>query len=279
MRLRFRDWRRTTTAPAAPHPPSITSGWFDERELEAIADRYDGFPLSNVSYATVRDYADSIEHLSPLTTAQGDLKDVQRPWTLKAILSSVPAGGRVLEIGGGQPYVADILARLGYEVWLVDPYDGSGNGPIEYEAFKRGAPGVKFVRELFDDRLNDLPSAAFDCIYSISVIEHISQPKLAGVIAGMKRGLVSAGVSIHAIDHVHLGHGAAEHLERLHFFTAALGLSVESLDLILSAMSDDPETYYLSAESHNRWRGTTPYDAFPMRVCVSVQLAGDAHAL
>ena len=163
---------------------------------EAIADRYNGFPLSNVSYATVRDYADSIEHLSPLTTAQGDLKDVQRPWTLKAILSSVPAGGRVLEIGGGQPYVADILARLGYDVWLVDPYDGSGNGPIEYEAFKRGAPGVKFVRELFDDRLNDLPSAAFDCIYSISVIEHISQPKLAGVIAGMKRGLVSAGVSI-----------------------------------------------------------------------------------
>jgi len=31
---------------------------------------------------------------------------VQRPWVLKAILGRVPRGGRVLEIGAGEPLVA-----------------------------------------------------------------------------------------------------------------------------------------------------------------------------
>jgi hypothetical protein len=44
------------------------------------------------------------------------LKDVQRPWMLKAVFGRLPRGARLLEIGGGDPWVADLLARLGYEV-------------------------------------------------------------------------------------------------------------------------------------------------------------------
>lgn len=261
--VRTFNWNRTM---------SITSTWIDDQALSSVAQRYSQFEVTDVSYATVADYVDSFQHLNRLTTAQGDLKDVQRPWVLKAIIATVPKGGRVLEIGGGEPYVADLLARLGYEVWLVDPYDGSGNGPVEFETYKRESPGVRFVRTLFDDRLTEPVAASFDCIYSISVLEHVSYLGLQGVFRGMQKFLKPNGVSIHAVDHVHKGIGAAEHFEKLRFMVAGFGLSTLKLDRMLSDMERDSETYYLSAESHNRWRGEMPYEQFPMRVCPSIQM-------
>jgi hypothetical protein len=258
---------------------SLTEHWFTQRELDALSDRYADFPLVDLSYATVRNYVDSFEHLTPLASAQGDLKDVQRPWALKAILATVPRGGRVLEIGGGQPYIADVLAHLGYEVWLVDPYDGSGNGPVEYEQYRRACPQVRFVRALFSDELREVPANAFHCVFSVSVLEHIDAPGMEMVLRGSERCLRPEGASIHAIDHVYRGNGAREHLEGLTSIVRGLGLSVEKLHDVLKRRADDTETYYLSAESHNRWRGSTPYDEFPMRVCVSIQTVSPASAL
>ena len=58
---------------------------------------------SETSYATVRDYCESLDHLPQITGLDGDLKNVQRPWAVKALLRSVPSPARVLEIGGGEP--------------------------------------------------------------------------------------------------------------------------------------------------------------------------------
>ena len=95
------------------------------------------------------DYCDSYDHLPALATEAHDLKDCQRPWTFKTILGAVPYGGRLLEIGAGEPIVAELLSCLGYIVSVVDPYDGSGNGPMDYERFRRQYPGIHFVRGLF----------------------------------------------------------------------------------------------------------------------------------
>src|SRR4029077_2538088 len=104
-----------------------------------------------------------------LATASRDLKDVQRPWALKAILATVPPGSRLLEIGAGQPIVAGLLARVGYDVTVIDPYDGRDRGPSEFEAMQDAYPRVRVVRGLFP---RDLPAEErFDCIYSISVLE------------------------------------------------------------------------------------------------------------
>ena len=111
----------STRGPAAPGGPPAP------RDLEETVERYGAVPRSRpaaVGYATVRDYCDSADHLPALASVNGDLKDVQRPWTLKAILGRVPSGGRLLEIGAGDPHVADMLARIGYDVTLIDPYDG-----------------------------------------------------------------------------------------------------------------------------------------------------------
>ena len=251
----------------------MTGAWFDSAGLDEIARRYESFPVERLGYATVKDYVDSFEHINPLACAQGDLKDVQRPWTFKAILASIPHGGRLLEIGAGQPFVADLLASVGYEVWVVDPYDGSGNGPVEYEAFREACPEVRFVRAVFSDELIDIPAHYFDCVYSISVLEHLDLQGIDTVVRGMSRCLTASGISIHAVDHVHRGVGADEHLEGLRHLASRLGFSMNELERLLEHLGGDTETYYLSAESHNRWRGQVPYEDFPMRVCVSIHMA------
>jgi SAM-dependent methyltransferase len=257
-----------------------TQNLLDDAALRAAAQHYRAYPVEPLSYGTVRDYCDSFDHLQALATANGDLKDLQRPWMLKAILSRAPArGGRLLEIGAGEPFVADLLQRLGHEVWIVDPYDGSGNGPQEYHRFRGECRDLRFIREQFSDATRKLKPASFDCIYSISVLEHISAAGLSRVMAGLRRFLRPDGVTIHAVDHVHRGNGAAEHTANLRLMTSGLGYSTEDLDRTLDEMSADIDTYYLSAESHNRWRNGVPYDEFPMRVCVSIQACSAARSM
>jgi hypothetical protein len=50
------------------------------------------------------------------------------------------------------------------------------------------------------------------------------------------------------------------------------GLDVGVLGRVFDEARDDPETYLLSAESHNLWRGAMPYDEYPMRRYISVHV-------
>jgi glycosyltransferase involved in cell wall biosynthesis len=256
-----------------------TGHWFSDQELAQIAAMYRSFEVPPISYATVRDFCDSFDHLRPIATFNGDLKDCQRPWTLKALLSMVPPRGRVLEIGAGEPFIAELMDRLGYEVWVVDPYDGTGNGPLEFGRFREECPNLHFVRDLFGEQILSAPPAGFDCIYSISVLEHVQHEILGGVFRGIKKYLKPGGWSIHAVDHVHKGNGAAEHYATLKSMVTWSGHEEAELAGLLARMEMDVETYYLSAESHNRWRGSLSYSDFPMRVCVSLQLASPAAKL
>jgi hypothetical protein len=236
------------------------------RELYADA----GDPEA-MGYATVRDYADSTETMPGLASASGDMKNAQRCWMVKALLASVPAGSRLVEIGAGEPLVAGLLSRLGYEVVIVDPYDGSGNGPREYSRFKSAYPDLSFVRDQFPpaDPLAD----EFDAVYSISVLEHVPLEAIDGVIAGAT-GLLHArrGCSIHAVDHVLAGWGAEAHRAGLDRIVSVSGLDGAALERTIAEMERDPETYLVSAEAHNQWRGAVPYDSYPMRRIGSVNL-------
>ncbi len=256
-----------------------TGQWFNDQELGLLSAKYQSFEIAPLSYGTVRDFCDSYDQMRPIATYNGDLKDNQRSWTLKALLSRVPRGGRVLEIGAGEPFIADLLDRMGYEVWIVDPYDGSGNGPLEYERFQQECANLRFVRGLFGEQVLSAPEGGFDCIYSISVLEHVPHKLLGSVFRGIKKYLRSGGWSIHTVDHVHKGNGAAEHYAALNSIVTYSGHDESELVDLLARMEADVETYYLSAESHNRWRGSLPYDEFPMRSCVSVQLATPAAQL
>jgi glycosyltransferase involved in cell wall biosynthesis len=275
---RTMSWRKSAAKLLEFYERILDGGGFnrfeDDVRLRRVAKRYAPYrPDASLSYATVEDYSDSVERLAALATLNQDMKDAQRPWVFKTVLGSIPRGGRLLEIGAGDPWVADLLSRLGYEVVVVDPYDGRDRGPDRFDAIKAQFPRVKFLRGLFPQAVSALPDRLFDCIYSISVLEHLPTEAIDEVFRGIAlHSRTPASPTVHAIDHVLLGEGAEEHLERLRRMVRVLGFGDGALAEVLARLKADPEAYFLSAEAHNRWRGSAPYRDFPMRRCVSVQI-------
>ncbi|CUH42698.1 glycosyltransferase [Ruegeria atlantica] len=249
-------------------------------ELDDVAEHYATRAVTEgLGYATVKDFCDSVDRLPQLAVLNQDLKDAQRPWIFKAILASVPRGARLCEIGGGDPWVADLLARLGYEVVLVDPYDGRDRGPDEFEAIRAAYPHITFVRGLFPDALVELDDQTFDCIYSISVLEHVPIDLIGDLVDAIKsHSRSNNSPTIHAIDNVLIGNGDKEHRDHLVELVRGLGFSADDVGTLLERAHNDVETYLLSSEAHNRWRGQMPYEDFPMRRCISVQINAPASA-
>ncbi|MGU3544293.1 class I SAM-dependent methyltransferase [Methylobacterium sp. A52T] len=203
-----------------------------------------------------------------------DLKDSQRFWTLKTILATQPVGSTLLEIGAGEPIVADLLGRLGYRVIIVDPYEGAGNGPKEIDHFRRTYKSVEYVVDWFSTDLVAIAPGSIDCCYSISVIEHVPLSSLQDIAQALRYFTKPDGSTIHAVDYVALGAGAEYHWTMYQTFSALLGYTEEAATRSIQSARVDPDTYYLSAEAHNRWRGTTPYENFPMRRVQSMQVVG-----
>ena len=245
---------------------------FPDDRLWELEDRYrDSFEVEPLSYGTVRDLADSLDNLGGLARANGDMKDLQRCWVLKAVLGTVEEGAHLVEIGAGEPLVANLLTKLGHRVTVIDPYDGSGQGPREFERFRTAYPDVEFIRERFP------PSAALPadvaCVFSVSVLEHIDRDDIADVIGAAAELVAPGGCSIHAIDHVVAGWGSDAHLERLEEIVNRSGLEVDRLHELIEELRADPDAYFVSAEAHERWRGALPYDDYPMRRIASIGLA------
>ncbi len=241
-----------------------------DAELPELTATYSNFEVAPISYGTVRDLTDSVDHIRGVATTNFDMKDMQRAWMIKAILGKVPRGAKICEIGAGEPIVAGVLSRLGYDVTVVDPYDGNSNGPEEFDLFVEKYPDVRLIRDVFPPRqeLGD----DFGAVYSISVLEHVP---IDPVIEGARKAIASAGgVSIHAIDHVLAGWEADKHDWGLRRMVELSALSLTDLDAVLAKAADDPETYFVSAEAHDRWRDNVPYDDYPMRRIISVNICG-----
>jgi hypothetical protein len=228
------------------------------------------------SYATVRDYCESVDLLPQITPTDGDLKNVQRPWALKAILACAPPPARLLEIGGGEPIVSGLLAELGYDVTLVDPYDGFGNGPTDYQRYVQLFPQVKIVREYFRPGMNAFPGQSFDAIFSISVLEHLRAESVGPCFQAMEEFLRPGGASIHCFDFILQGRGELDDrpmAERILAEQSRLGgaLAPEPFESFLERLKADVETFYLSPQGHHNWRGGRPYEEFPFRKVASLQ--------
>jgi 2-polyprenyl-3-methyl-5-hydroxy-6-metoxy-1,4-benzoquinol methylase len=254
-------------------------------EKDALINRYHAaFAVPPLSYGTVRDYCDSCDYLPCLSNVQGDLKDLQRPWTVKAALGLLPAGSRLLEVGAGRPLVASLLADLEYHVTVIDPYDGSDRGPTEFENFVRLHPNIRIIRDRFRRGLPQLKDETFDGIYSISVLEHIPEPALGEVFRAVSFHLRPRGKSFHSVDCVVEGSGAAFHFEQCSRVAAyqseiagkTLFGPAKLIELFAEA-DRDLETCYLSAAGHNLWRAGAVYDTFPFRKVLSFQTAVEAN--
>lgn len=243
----------------------------------AILSKFSGRDLgTGTSYATVRDYCESVDELPQIAALDGDLKNVQRPWAAKAILAHVPPPARLLEIGGGEPIVSGFLSELGYDVTLVDPYEGFGNGPTDYQRYVGQFPHVKIVREYFRPGLGTLEPQSFDAIFSISVLEHIPADSLPACFDAITEFLKPNGISIHCFDFVLQGDGDAYNLVHAQKILSEQSRITGSADAgsfteLLGRLRADVETFFLSPQGHHHWRGGRPYLDFPFRRVVSLQ--------
>lgn len=228
------------------------------------------------SYATVRDYCESLDHLPQITGLDGDLKNVQRPWAVKALLRAVPPPARLLEIGGGEPIASGFLHELGYDVTLVDPYDGFGNGPTDYDNYVACFPNVKIVRGYFEPHLPAFPPASFDAIFSVSVLEHLPREAAAKCFLAIEEFLAPGGASIHCFDFILQGVAqeydltGASNLLRRQAQLEKRSTETGFADL-LEQLKGDVETFFLSPQGHHHWRRGLPYEKFPFRKVVSLQ--------
>ena len=233
-------------------------------------------PGVGTSYATVADYCESLDELRVITPMDGDLKNVQRPWAAKAILANVPPPARLLEIGGGEPIVSGFLEELGYDVTLVDPYDGFGNGPTDFERYVAQYPNVKIVREYLRPGLPGLAPASFNAIFSISVLEHIPPDAITVCFNGISELLAPGGASIHCFDFILQGQGDAydrQHAPRILDAQAQISDAPPdpSFAELMERVRSDVETFFLSPQGHHHWRGGRTYSEFPFRKVVSLQ--------
>ena len=261
-------------------PAAFTINPMEKGDLMNLLKRYSEARFPALSIATVRDYCDSADNLKFLCTVN-DLKDVQRPWSVKALIGALKPGGTILEMGAGEPLVASLMQSLGWKVIVCDPYDGSGHGPTEYAQYLKAYPKVRIIRSVFDASVAEPLRGQLDSVYSISVLEHVKAPDLEKAFAGIDAALKPGGLSLHCADAVVEGNGAEFHLEqmaRIHQLQNRIaGLddgwhaSLQAAKDIFASAKGDLETFYLGPQGHNLWRGAMPYDQFPFRKCISVQ--------
>ncbi len=101
---------------------------------------------------------------------------------LRQVLSLLPEGARMLEIGGGDGFQASMLAGAGYDV-----------ESIEVES----SPCTHFGVRVYDGRTIPFGPAEFDCVYSSNVLEHVKD--LAHMNAEILRVLKPGGTVIHVL--------------------------------------------------------------------------------
>lgn len=245
--------------------------------VAAIVERFSKADRAiGTSYATVRDYCESLDELPQITAIDGDLKNVQRPWAVKTVLANVPPPARLLEIGGGEPIASGFLSELGYDVTLVDPYDGFGNGPTDYQRYVELFPHVKIIREYFRPGMSVLAAGSFDAIFSVSVLEHIPAASFTSCFEAVAEFLSPQGVSIHCFDFILQGIGDAHDFAHAQLILSQqlklTGQTAEEpFEKLLERLRTDVETFLLSPQGHHHWRGGRPYVEFPFRKVVSLQ--------
>ncbi len=144
-------------------------------------------------------------HQDGVYGAQFNLKGFAYPWLVSS--RSWSKAERVLDVGGGYSDLPVYLANaFGCEVWVVDDF-GMASGepfwkrrrdPCEHA---RAHPEVRFTFErLGDPRLSSLPAGGFDCVYSLSTLEHVPAEKTADVWSHMDHLLRPGGEMLHSVD-------------------------------------------------------------------------------
>jgi len=125
-----------------------------------------------------------------------DLKQYQDFLVYKFIKEKIPAGSKILEIGGGNSRIANYFKKY-HEFWIIDKLEGIGSGPREIKN-----QDVKLIRDYIGEFNLELPDDYFDFVFSISVLEHVERDEktLKNILKDINRVLKKGGYSMQCID-------------------------------------------------------------------------------
>ena len=121
------------------------------------------------------------------------LKSIQDAFVLSHL--SNKKNLRIAEIGGGN---SRVLKRLSVdnECWNIDKFEGVGQGPTVASV----CDDITTIKAYLGEFSEEIPSNYFDCVFSISVVEHVPNRQLDSFFLDLERILRPGGIMIHAID-------------------------------------------------------------------------------
>lgn len=198
------------------------------------------FEFIEVTYPTVSRYTSYFDSCPELLGSA--LKEVQRGWVFDTCRCLLRPGAKILDLGGSACELANYMSEW-FDMWVIDPYDGSGNGPRSPKSLRQKFPNLHIIQGFLTDKI-DL--SGFDAVLSTSVVEHIDTEAYSSTVAGIAHVLKPGGYSIHAIDHTVRGvNGFLEYTgKRLEDFARLHGGEI-NIEQLRRKMLDDPDTYFL----------------------------------
>jgi glycosyltransferase involved in cell wall biosynthesis/ubiquinone/menaquinone biosynthesis C-methylase UbiE len=196
-----------------------------------------------------------------------DLKFYQDLLVYNFIIDNFSPGAKLLEVGGGNSRVIKAL-KHDYECWNVDKLDGVRTGPTRVDEID----GYYLVRSYMGDFCSQLPDAYFDCVFSISALEHTPEDEdtFKNVLEDIDRVLAPDGISLHCFD-VRIMKGDVWTNKLLPY----LFKNVRSLNQMIpfSEVQEDTDLYGMSETSYKRWWQSTTqqnYEVFGQTISYNI---------
>ncbi len=124
------------------------------------------------------------------------------PWHLKSVQDVMalhylddPRDQDIAEIGGGHSRVLPLLVGANRCV-NIEKFEGQDGGPVREVRLR----GVRNVRAFIGEHSPDLEAGAYDVLFSVSVVEHVTNDAMGDFIDDCHRILRPGGRMVHLVD-------------------------------------------------------------------------------
>jgi SAM-dependent methyltransferase len=167
--------------------------------------------LSSAKFATVAELFEYKRRGQPLKPFPGysddqwGIKAHNRPWI--EATGTFRAGERIAEVGGAYSLLPEYLAeRYGTESWIIDDFGAYSRETGLWQRWGdpddwiKAHPTVHYVRKPMGFFAAEIPDNHFDCVFSVSTLEHVPEHLWSAVIKDMVRITKPGGRQLHSID-------------------------------------------------------------------------------
>lgn len=184
-----------------------------------------------------------------------DLKNYQDLLIFSFLVHNIPAGSRILEVGGADSRILSYFNDR-YECWNIDK-TGSPSGNVK--------SGFKLVNDYIGNFNKDVPDNYFDFVFSISVFQDSPNnvnEKFKDLADDLNRVTKSGGFSLHCFDVIFLYSLVWTNDLLIYLFDTQNPVN-KFIDF--ERMKEDEDLYIMSEKAYNKsWKSSVkqPYAGF-----------------